>query len=191
MIKLAPPAASIATCSAAMSFAGSNRRRSLPHLIVPVKKMRRRSAPDASRRGTSVSAASSSPDQITTFPCLAALSSGQRLPAETVAAIFKASVVLPAPGWPAIMCILPRASQPCQSHDTNSGLTFEARTKSTMASPFGCPAGALPLRHLPFRLAAICESTSASSSGPIFARRQASGSHELIARRRSRVCRAR
>jgi hypothetical protein len=35
-------------------------------------------------------------------------------------------VVFPVPGWPAIMCIFPRASQSLQSHEIGSGLMLDA-----------------------------------------------------------------
>jgi hypothetical protein len=73
IIRAAPPAASTADCNAGRSFAGSKGRRSLPEVTSFAKKMQLRSAPEASRRGTNVSAMSSSPDHMITLPFLAVL----------------------------------------------------------------------------------------------------------------------
>src|SRR5438309_721757 len=63
------------------------------------------------RRGSSVSAGSSSPDQMRTWPTSQRDPSGQRPPLVTVAAMSIAMVVLPWPEAPARMCGFPSASQ--------------------------------------------------------------------------------
>jgi hypothetical protein len=79
------------------------------------------------KRGTSVSAGSSSLVHIKTFPASARLPSGHVPPDETAAAKFSAIVVLPVSGTPPMMCNLPRASQYFQIQDTGSGAISLAR----------------------------------------------------------------
>jgi hypothetical protein len=86
------------------------------------------SAPAAMRRGTSVSAASSSADRMTTLPFGVYPSPfGHGPPVVTIAAMCSDSCDLPTPGLPAIRLNFPRANRSRQSHLIFCGLISEAR----------------------------------------------------------------
>src|SRR3569623_379935 len=127
---LTSPTSSSLCLKGCISLEGSKDRRSPPSCTSDMKYTRERSAPDNARRGTRVSAGSSSPLHITTLPTGDLVPSGQRPPHVTVAANDMAMVVLPVPGEPPSTCILPAASQPSHSHATGSGRTSEPRTRS-------------------------------------------------------------
>ena len=93
---------------------------------------RDRSAPAATRRGTSVSAGSSSLDQIKALPGVAHFSpSGHRPPVVIVAIRLSSRVVFPVPPAPAKMCNFPCANQPGQSQRMATGFMLAALTAFT------------------------------------------------------------
>ena len=131
-----PPISSAVARSSAMSLAGSNGSAS-PWVLVRPWMMYTRliSAPAAVKRGISVSAGSSSLDQIKALPgSLQRLPSGHRPPVVMVAIRPRSSVVFPVPPAPARMCSFPFASQPGQSQRIATGLIDAALATFTFQS---------------------------------------------------------
>jgi hypothetical protein len=129
----APPIRSTARCSSGMSCEGSNGTLAPCWTIPSMKWQRVRSAPDAIRRGTRVSSATSSDDQTNTLPALVlAAPSGQWPPVVMTAPSPSASVVLPVPAAPARMVSFPAGSQPGHSQSIAKGLMSAPQRILTM-----------------------------------------------------------
>ena len=152
-----------------MSVAGLNGRDFAPGGIASsIKWMRLRSASMRIKRGTSVSAASSSAVQIKAFPAVARVPSGHAPPAEIVAAKESAIVVLPVSGTPARMWSLPRARKYFQAQEIGSGETSLARRVTTCGDGRNArpPGGAALIASLNRPTSIPCRGAPASAAWP-------------------------